>query len=80
MYTHPVPVSGSPSMADDLLIGATAIAIFLYDDPKRRRSIYHLHATSRIPTFKIGSRICARRSVLRAWMAEQENRSREGKK
>ena len=64
------------SMADDLLRGADAIATFLFGDPKHRRKVYHLVADTRrrMPHFKLGSIICARRSVLLRWIAEQENR------
>ena len=62
-------------LADDLLFGAAAIADFLYGSPEFRRKVYHLTATSRLPTFKLGSVRCARPSVLREWIAEQEKES-----
>ncbi|HEX4409039.1 MAG TPA: DNA-binding protein [Xanthobacteraceae bacterium] len=58
----------------DLLRGADEIAEFVFGDRKHRRKVYHLVATSRMPTFKIGSMICARKSVLLQWIAEQEKR------
>ncbi len=63
-------------LANDLLVGARQIARFLYgsDSDKERRRVFHLTATSRIPFFKIGSRTCARKSVLRAWIKQQEDR------
>ena len=62
------------SIADDTLHGADSIAEFLYGDKIYRRKIYHLVETSRMPVFRLGSRICARRSVLLRWIAEQEKR------
>ena len=62
------------NFADDLLRGAAAIAEFLFDNPRKRRKAYHLASKSRLPTFKIGSMICARKSVLIAWVEQQEGR------
>ena len=53
----------------DLLYGVPAIAGHLgMTDPQ----VYHLHAGGKLPTFKIGAKVCARKSSLRAWAAEQE--------
>ena len=64
-----------PTFAQDLLRGAEEIAQFLFDDANARRRVYHLVATSRLPHFKLGSMICARRSTLEKWIEEQESRS-----
>ena len=68
--------SHSSSLADDLLRGADDIALFVFGDVKHRRKIYNLVADTRrrMPHFKLGSIICARRSVLLRWIAAQENR------
>lgn len=71
------PAEGA--LADDILRGAAEIANFLFGNASHRRKVYHLVATSRLPTFKLGSRWCARRSVLREWIAEQEDRGKKGK-
>lgn len=60
-------------LSHDLLRGAEEIAEFLFGDRKLRRRVYHLRA-SRLPTFRLGSMICARKSVLLKWIAEQESR------
>ena len=62
--------------ADDVLRGAAAIAGFLFGDRGMRRRVYHLVATSRLPHFRTGNTLCARKSVLTQWVQEQENRSR----
>lgn len=59
---------------NDLLRGAAEIAQELLGDATQRRTIYHLAATTRIPVFRLGSMICARRTVLLRWIAEQERR------
>jgi len=59
-------------LADDLLRGADEIALYMYGDRKFRRKIYHLAATSNAPFFKIGSMICARKSVLLKWIEARE--------
>ena len=60
--------------AKDLLRGAKEIASFMYGDRERRRKVYHLVATSNLPVFKLGSTICARKSVLLKWIRDQEDR------
>lgn len=62
-------------LSDDLLIGADAIAAFVYGDTQQRRKIYHLAQTNRIPVFKLGSSVCARRSTLLRWIEQQELRA-----
>lgn len=68
----PAPV---PALAEDLLRGADQIAEFLFGDAQERRKVYHLAETSRLPVFRLGAVLCARRSVLLEWIAHQENRS-----
>lgn len=63
-----------PAFSQDLLRGADEIAAFLYGDRAQRRKVYHLATTSKLPIFKLGSMICARRSVLLQWIADQEMR------
>ena len=60
-------------LASDLLTGADAIGAYLFGDhPSRRRKVYHLVRSSRVPVARIGSRLVARRSVLKAWIERQE--------
>ncbi len=47
----------------DLLYGALAIADFL---GVKRGVVYHLVETGRLPHFKVGKTVCARRSKLLA--------------
>lgn len=63
--------SGSSTIGD-VLHGADAIAEFLFGETGRRRSIYRLAAKNRLPLFRIGRGLCARRSVLITWVAAQE--------
>lgn len=58
-----------PALADDLLQGADDIAKFM---GLSRRQAYHLAAAGRIPVFKMGAIVCARRSTILSWIAEQE--------
>ena len=66
--------SPEEEFAADMLRGAEEIALYLYGDREQRRKVYHLVATSRLPVFKLGSMICARRSVLLKWVENQEER------
>jgi len=54
----------------DLLYGAQAIADFL---GVKLRSAQHLIETNRIPYFKIGKTVCARRSKLLAAIEQLED-------
>ena len=64
-----------PNLSDDLLRGAGEIAGFVYGSPEHKRKIYHLanDANVRLPIFRMGAVICARKSTLLAWIAEQES-------
>lgn len=61
-------------LADDLLHGAASIAAFIFgrSDTKNRRAVYHLAENSRLPVFRLGATVCARRSTITAWVSEQE--------
>jgi len=62
------------TLANDLLRGADAIAEFVFGSPKHKRKIYYLatEAKLRIPVFRIGAVICARKSTLIDWIERQE--------
>ena len=62
-------------MTPDILLGAAAIAAFLFGDAGARRKVYHLVETTKFPVFRLGARLCARRSALLLWIAEQEARN-----
>lgn len=64
----------SQELADDMLRGADEIATFIFGKRGGRRKIYYLAETSHLPVFRLGSVLCARRSVLMRWIAGQENR------
>ena len=70
--TRAGPATAELCLADDLLRGADQIAEFVFGDPRQRRKIYHAAATSRLPTFRLGSMLCARKSTLLSWIAQQE--------
>ncbi len=74
-------ISFTPSIGGDILRGADDLATFIYGDAniygdaKHRRKAYNLVETNRMPYFRLGAIICARRSILTAWIVEQERRS-----
>jgi hypothetical protein len=74
------PNDTAPELADDLLRGADEIAAFIFGTPESRRKVYYLAECCRLPVFRLGSMLCARRSVLMNWIAGQESRvsSRNG--
>jgi hypothetical protein len=69
-----VPNDASYELGSDLLRGAAEIAEFIFGTRAGRRKIYHLAGSSRLPVFRIGSVLCARRSVLLSWIDEQETK------
>jgi hypothetical protein len=72
---EPTPVP--QPLADDLLRGADEIAEFIFGERgKARRKVYYLAESSHLPVFRLGSLLCARRSVLLRWIAGQESKVR----
>ena len=59
----------------DLLQGAEEIAGYLLGDPSRRTRIYHLIEQERLPVFRLGVILCARKSSLLAWIEDQERQA-----
>ncbi|MEH2576698.1 hypothetical protein V1278_000240 [Bradyrhizobium sp. AZCC 1577] len=74
----------SPSRADvtgmsasqpdklDLLVGAEAIAMFMFGDPDATRRIYHAWEAHGLPAFKVGQALWARKGALVAWVDAKE--------
>lgn len=66
----------SDILADDMLRGASAIAEYMFGTPSERRRVYRLASEvapeHRIPTFRLGEVLCARRSTLTRWIEQQE--------
>ena len=58
------------TLAEDLLNGVRAISKFT---GLPERSIYHAVEAGKLPHFRIGAKICARKSTLLAWVAAQES-------
>jgi hypothetical protein len=78
LKTSPSLVPAEPCLlADDILRGAEAIAQELYGDktPASRRKVYHVAENGKLPTFRLGAILCARKSKLLAWIIAQENAS-----
>jgi hypothetical protein len=61
-------------LADDILEGADAIAEFLFGSRDSRRKVYYLAECSKLPIFRLGSVLCARKSVLLGFITGQESR------
>jgi hypothetical protein len=78
MDAQPRPKDKLPDISNDILIGADEIAKFLFGPSASRRKVYYLASHTRIPLFRMGSVLCARRSVLLNWISGQENLVRPG--
>jgi hypothetical protein len=74
MIPHKVLPASPPDLADDLLLGARQIAKFIFGPEGNRRQVYYLVEYARLPVFRLGTGLCARRSVLLNWIAMQESR------
>jgi hypothetical protein len=74
MEPLPSQKDASNELADDILEGADAIAEFLFGSREYRRKVYYLSECSKLPVFRLGSVLCARKSVLLKFIAGQENR------
>jgi len=72
---HSLSTDTPCELADDLLRGADEIAEFIFGTRESRRKVYYLAECCRLPVFRLGSTLCARRSVLLNWIAGQENRA-----
>lgn len=75
MRAGPATGEACLTIADDLLRGADAIATFVFGSAEHRRKIYYYasDAKIRMPHFRIGNVICARKSTLLEWISRQEN-------
>jgi hypothetical protein len=71
---HTEPQSARP-LADDLIEGADALAEFIYGHRKERRKVYHLAEKGDLPLFRLGAKICGRKSAILKWISEQERRA-----
>lgn len=61
------------NIANDILKGAEEIAEFLGEEA---RAVFYAIAKGRLPHFRVGQNIRARKSTLLAWIAEQEKTAR----
>lgn len=59
----------SDELARNLLSGAQEIADFI---GLTRAQVYHANASGELPTFRVGTRIYARKSTILTWIADQE--------
>jgi hypothetical protein len=72
LQTRASPATPEPCLADDLLRGAEALAVFLYKDKRQRRKVYHLAETSNFPLFRLGGMLCGRKSKIIQHIEQQE--------
>jgi len=69
------PKSDSPDeYGDDVLVGGAAIAEYLFGSRDLRLKVYYLAETSKLPIFRLGSMLRARKSLLSRYIKGQEQR------
>lgn len=61
--------AANDNLASDILKGAEEIAEFLGEEV---RAVFYAVGKGRLPHFRVGQNIRARKSTLIAWIAEQE--------
>lgn len=59
-------------LKDDLIVGATALAEYIFGDPKQRRRIYYLAEIGALPLFNIGASLAGRKSTLAHHIEKKE--------
>lgn len=64
----------STPLSRDLLEGADAIAKHVWGRTAKRKRAYTAIANG-LPHFRIGNRLFARKSVIRSWFQDQEQKS-----
>jgi len=76
---QPIPVRPNstgppPDLSDDLLFGAASIAEFLFGADGDRRKVYTLleSGKNKLPFFRVGTTICARKSAILGSIAARE--------
>jgi hypothetical protein len=69
-----IPQDMPGELSDDILEGADAIAEFLFGSKESRRKVYYLAECSKLPIFRFGTVLCARKSVLMEFISGQESR------
>ena len=63
------------TLGNEVLEGARPVSIFVWGKPLERK-LYHIAETSNtLPLFRLGSKIAARKSVIRATFWAQERRA-----
>jgi hypothetical protein len=77
MEPNAISPTTESELAEDILEGAVAIAQFLFRCTSRRhiRKVYYLAERSKLPIFRLRSKLCARKSVLTKFISDQEKRS-----
>jgi len=67
----------SETLADDLLLGAGSIAHYVLgrDGPKERRKIYYLAEGQKLPIFRIGDTLAARKTELNQSLSAHGNKN-----
>jgi hypothetical protein len=61
--------------SERIILGAAAIAKYIYGDSSLRRKVYYLAEYTRTPIWRLGAKLCLRPSTYENWIVQQENRA-----
>jgi hypothetical protein len=60
---------------DRIILGAAAIAEYIFGDPSLRRKVYYLAEFTKVPIWRLGAQLCLRPATYENWIAIQEARA-----
>lgn len=61
--------------AERIILGAAAIAEYIFGDPSLRRKVYYLAEFTKVPIWRLGAQLCLRPATYENWIIQQESRA-----
>jgi hypothetical protein len=61
--------------AERIILGAAAIAEYIFGDPSLRRKVYYLAEFTKVPIWRLGAQLCLRPATYENWIVQQESRT-----
>jgi hypothetical protein len=58
-----------------IILGAAAIAEYIFGDPRLRRKVYYLAEFTKVPIWRLGAQLCLRPATYENWIVQQETRA-----
>ena len=58
-----------------IILGAAAIAEYIFGDPSLRRKVYYLAEFTKVPIWRLGAQLCLRPATYENWIVQQETQA-----